>query len=189
VLGAGLLAFAQKPDPQESKSSDAKGSSDRMRTEMTGTADQSFVMKAAQGGMAEVQMGQLAKDHGSSQAVKDFGQHMIDDHSKANDELKNLVSQKNVTLPTDLDAKDKATYDRLSKLNGAAFDKAYMRDMVNDHKKDVAEFQKEANSGKDPDVKAWASKTVPTLQNHRQMAETTRQQVMSGNTSAAKQSH
>ena len=82
---------------------------------------------------------------------------MVDDHSKAGDDLKSLASQKNVTLPTDMDAKSKATYDRLSKLNGAAFDKAYMRDMVSDHRKDVAEFKKEANSGKDPDVKSWAS--------------------------------
>lgn len=179
VLSAGLIAFAQKTDDAHSK-----GSSDRMKSgETMGTADQTFVTKAAQGGMAEVQLGQLAKDHASSQAVKDFGQHMIDDHSKANDELKSLASQKSVTLPTDLDAKDKAVYDRLSKLNGAAFDKAYMRDMVSDHKKDIAEFQKEANSGKDPDVKAWASKTLPTLQSHLQMAESTRQQAMSGNSS------
>ena len=96
---------------------------------------------------------------------------MVDDHSKANDELKDLASKKNVTLPTDVDAKDKATMDRLSALNGAAFDKAYMRHMVSDHKKDISEFQKEASSGSDTDVKSWASKTLPTLQHHLQMAE------------------
>ena len=121
-----------------------------------------------------MQLGKLAQDHASSQAVKDFGQHMVDDHSKANDELKSLAQQKNVTLPADLDAKDKATIDRLSKLNGAAFDRAYMRDMVADHKKDIAEFQKESNSGLDADVKAWASKTLPTLQQHLQLAESTK---------------
>lgn len=168
VLGFGGLCA------QEQSSS---GSSDRMKSGTSGSADQQFMMKAAQGGMAEVQLGQLAKDHASSQAVKDFGQNMVDDHTKANDELKDLASRKNVTLPTSVDAKDQATIDRLSKLNGAAFDRAYMRDMVSDHKKDIAEFEKESNSGSDPDVKAWASKTLPTLQHHLQMATDTHRQV------------
>lgn len=152
------------------------GSSDRMTNKMNGQVgamDQRFMMKAAQGGMAEVQLGQLAVQHAGSQAVKDFGQRMVDDHSKANDQLKQLAAQKNVTLPTEVDAKDKATMDRLSNLNGAAFDRAYMRDMVADHKKDIAEFQREANNGKDPDVKAWASQTLPTLQTHLSLAEKT----------------
>jgi len=180
TLTAGLAAFvvgtalAQDPSASSSHSSQhdrSKGSADRMRSDMTGSADQQFMMKAAQGGLAEVEMGKLAKDHASSQNVKDFGQNMVDDHSKANDELKDLASKKNVTLPTDVDAKDKATMDRLSALNGAAFDKAYMRHMVSDHKKDISEFQKEASSGSDTDVKSWASKTLPTLQHHLQMAE------------------
>ena len=154
------------------------GSAERMTG--PGSPDQAFMMKAAQGGMAEVQSGNLAKEHAKSQAVKDFGQRMVDDHSKANDELRNLASQKNVTLPTDMDAKDKATYDRLSKLNGAAFDKAYMRDMVSDHRKDIAEFRRESESGKDPDVKAWASKTLPTLEDHLKLAEKTEKEVLSG---------
>ncbi|MGI8742094.1 MAG: DUF4142 domain-containing protein [Bryobacteraceae bacterium] len=146
------------------------------------SADQRFMMKAAQGGMAEVQLGQLAKDHASSQAVKDFGQTMVDDHTKANDELKTLASQKNVTLPTAIDPEDQATIDQLTKLNGAAFDKAYMQDMISDHQKDIAEFQTEANSGTDSDTKAWASKTLPTLQHHLQMAQDTQRQAMSGKT-------
>jgi putative membrane protein len=154
------------------------GNSDRMKSDMNGSPDRAFMMKAAQGGMAEVQLGNLAKDHASNDAVKQFGQHMVDDHSKANDELKSLAQQKNVTLPTDLDAKDKSTMDRLSTMNGAAFDKAYMRDMVADHRKDIADFQREANNGKDPDVKAWAAKTLPTLQNHLSMAQDTEKQVM-----------
>ncbi|MBV8819044.1 MAG: DUF4142 domain-containing protein [Acidobacteriaceae bacterium] len=152
-------------------------SADRMKEGgMAGSADSAFMMKAAQGGLAEVQLANLAQQHATNPAVKTFAQHMIDDHTKANDELKALASQKSVTLPTDLDAKDQASMDKLSKLNGAAFDKAYMKNMVMDHKKTVAEFQKESNSGKDPDVKAWASKTLPTLQNHLQMAMDTEQQ-------------
>jgi len=91
------------------------GSSDRMKSgsDLVPMADQHFMMKAAQGGMAEVQLGKLATQNASSQAVKDFGQKMVDDHSKANDELKGLAARKNVTLPTSLDPQDQATMDRL----------------------------------------------------------------------------
>jgi putative membrane protein len=135
------------------------------------SSDKMFMDKAAQGGMAEVQLGQLATEKAQSDDVKKFGQRMVDDHSKANDQLKSLASQKSVTLPTDLNAKDKALKDRLSKLSGAQFDHAYMQAMVKDHKEDIAEFQKEANRGKDSDVKNWASQTLPTLQDHLKMAE------------------
>ena len=135
------------------------------------TSDRQFMDKAAQGGMAEVELGQLAQQNGQSQEVKDFGKRMVNDHSKANDQLKQLASQKGVALPTGLDAKDQATKDRLSKLQGAAFDKAYMKDMVMDHKKDVAEFKKESMSAHDPDLKTWAGQTLPTLQSHLQEAE------------------
>ena len=130
-----------------------------------GSPDQAFMMKAAQGGMAEVQMGNLAKEHAKNQAVKDFGQRMVDDHTKAGEQLKNLAAQKNVTVPSEIDAKIKRFTTGSRRLNGAAFDKAYMRDMVSDHRKDVAEFHREANSGKDPDVKDWAVKTVPRSKN------------------------
>lgn len=158
----------------------AKGSSDRMKHDdmSAGSADSRWMMKAAQGGMAEVELGNLAKEHASNDAAKMFGQHMVDDHSKANDELKALAGQKNVTLPTAVDAKDKAIMDKLSAMNGAAFDKAYIRDMIADHKKDIAEFQKEANAGKDPEVKAWAAKTLPTLQSHLKMAMDAQTQLM-----------
>jgi len=135
--------------------------------------DSHFAMKAAAGGMAEVKLGELALRNASSQDVKTFGQRMVDDHTKANDNLKQIASKDNINLPTSIDAKDQATYDRLSKLHGAAFDKAYMQDMVKDHKTDVAEFQKEANSGKNPDIKGFASDTLPTLQQHLSLAEQT----------------
>ena len=133
--------------------------------------DSMFVTKAAQGGMAEVQMGQLATQNAENADVKSFGQQMVDDHTKANDQLKSLISSKGVTLPTSLDAKDQATYDRLSKLHGAAFDRAYMADMVRDHRADIAEFEKEASSGTDSDIKKFASDTLPTLKHHLSMAE------------------
>ena len=183
LVTAGLLTFASSALAQtDSPDSKRSGSASRMKSEGAANPDHTFMMKAAQGGMAEVELGQLAKDKASSDAVKTFGQHMIDDHSKANDELKDLASKKNVTLPADVDAKDRTTKDRLSKLSGEAFDRAYMRDMVADHRKDIAEFEREANNGKDPDVKAWAAKTLPTLQNHLKMAEDTERQIAGGKT-------
>ena len=135
--------------------------------------DSTFVTKAAQGGMAEVELGTLATQRASNQKVKDFGQKMVDDHSKANEELKALASQKGVQLPTAIDAKSQAMKTRLTGLQGAAFDRAYMQHMVTDHEHDVAEFQKEADHGADPDVKNFAAKTLPTLQGHLKMAQDT----------------
>jgi putative membrane protein len=158
----------QKSRRQSTKTADqSANSANRMGS------DQTFVTKAAHGGMAEVKLGTLATQKASNADVKAFGQQMVDDHSKANDELKQLASTKGITLPTDMDAKEQAKYDRLSKLSGAEFDRAYMKEMVSDHRTDVSEFRRESQSGTDPDVKAWAAKTLPTLEQHLQMAEST----------------
>jgi putative membrane protein len=133
--------------------------------------DQAFAKEAAIGGMAEVDLGQLAASKASSPDVKQFGQRMVDDHGKANDELKSWASQKSVNLPTELDAKHKAEHAKLEKLSGDAFDRAYMTSMVADHNKDVAEFQRQSKSAKDPDLKAWVTKTLPTLQDHQKSAK------------------
>ena len=132
--------------------------------------DEAWVMKIAKGGMAEVELGKLAAEKASSDAVKRFGQRMVDDHSKANDELKALAQNKKITLPTEIGPEEKALRDRLVKLSGPAFDQAYMKAMLNDHLKDVGEFRTESRSGKDPDVKAWAARTLPTLEEHLKMA-------------------
>jgi putative membrane protein len=133
---------------------------------MMKSADAKFAMKAAQGGMAEVQLGQLAAQKASSPDVKAFGQQMVDDHTKANDQLKSVASQENMTLPSTLDAKDQALMTKLQGLSGADFDKAYVKAMVKDHQEDVKEFQKEADKGKDPQIKNFASQTLPVLQQH-----------------------
>ena len=136
---------------------------DKMKDTMkAGSPDQKFVLEAASGGMMEVQLGQLAVSK---------AKHMVDDHSKANEELRGLASSKGITLPTALDAKQQAEVDKLSKMSGADFDHHYMMMMVTDHNKDVAAFERESKNGKDPDVKAWAAKTLPTLQEHQTMAK------------------
>jgi len=135
------------------------------------TGDKSFVMKAAQGGMTEVQLGQLAADKGSSQNVKDFGSKMVTDHGKANDELKSIASSKGLTLPDKLDAKHQAKVDKMSGMSGSAFDKAYVDAMVAAHKQDNALFAKEASSGQDAEIKAFAAKTDETVKMHLSMIQ------------------
>jgi putative membrane protein len=133
--------------------------------------DQEFMNKAAQGGMAEVMLGQTASSKGTSPDVKNFGNRMVSDHGKAGDELKQLAQTKGVTLPSDVDDESKKMSDKLSKLSGKDFDKAYISGMVDDHEKDVKEFEKASKDAKDPDLKAWATKTLPTLQDHLKMAK------------------
>jgi putative membrane protein len=129
------------------------------------------VREAAQGGMAEVELGKLATEKASSDQVKKFGQRMVDDHSKANDQLKQLASLEGIEVPDKLSPKDQMTKDRLSKLSGEQFDKAYMKDMVKDHKQDILDFKRESTAGSDQGVKTFASQTLPTLQDHLRQAQ------------------
>lgn len=133
-------------------------------------ADKSFVKSAANGGMMEVELGQVAAKNATSQDVKDFGQMMVTDHGKANDELKTLATNKGIKLPTQLKGMQKEKVDKMSKLTGDEFDKKYMKAMVKDHVKDVAKFKKASKEAKDPELKAWAEKTLPTLEQHLQRA-------------------
>lgn len=136
--------------------------------------DTKFMQKAASDGLAEVQLGQLAKERGMSDEVKSFANRMVADHGKANEELKSLAAAKGVTLPTDTDKKHKRKMEKLSKLSGPDFDRAYMKDMVKDHKEDVSAFRKEAKKSKDADVQKFAQSTLPTLEEHLAMAQKTR---------------
>ena len=128
--------------------------------------DEAFIKKAAIGGMAEVKLGEIAKEKAKQQGVKEFGSMMADDHGKANAELKSLCESKQVKVPADHDQKHQSKIEHLQKLSDADFDKAYVDEMVADHKKDVAEFEEASKSAKDPEVKAFAEKTLPTLRAH-----------------------
>lgn len=133
--------------------------------------DKEFAKKAAAGGMAEVKMGRLAEANGSSANIKSFGQKMITDHSAANASLKTAAAKDNVALPDNPSPDEQQTIDKLSKLNGDAFDREYAKTMVKDHSKDVQLFRKEADSGKDPELKAFAQKTLPKLEEHLRLAK------------------
>jgi putative membrane protein len=152
---------------------------------MSASADQKFAEAAAAGNAAEIQMGKLATEKAANEKVKQFGERMVTDHTKASAELKAIAAKKGMTLPDSPKPKDQATIEKLSKLSGPAFDKAYMRDMVKDHQKDVAEFQKEATNGSDPDLKAWAGTTLPILQEHLKLARETLSALNEGATSAS----
>jgi putative membrane protein len=147
-------------------------------------SDAQFAMKAAQGGLTEVQFGQLAESKGTSDAVKEFGKRMVNDHSKAGEQLKQVAQQENLNLPMEMSKTDKGSYERLSKLSGAEFDREYAKMMVRDHEKDVAEFQKESQDGKDELMKNFAAQTLPTLQEHLQLAKQVEKSTMNASNSS-----
>ncbi|MFN7927952.1 MAG: DUF4142 domain-containing protein [Blastocatellia bacterium] len=166
----------------------------KTNTMRTSSADHHFVEEAAVGGMAEVAFGQMAVERAANQDVKNFAQRMVDDHSKANQELMQLAETKGIKMSDSskmgqmntqntnqsgmkmteqqmaLKGKEREMMNRMMKLSGAEFDREYMRSQLKDHEKDIALFEKEANSGNDADLKAFAAKTLPTLREHQQMA-------------------
>lgn len=175
ALGA-LMVFAPGVLPAQASGAHMDEGTNRMMK----SGDATFAIEAAQGGTAEVKLGQLAVKKASDPNVKSFGQRMVDDHSKANDELKSVAAKDSMTLPNTLGAKDQELYDKLSALSGAAFDREYMKAMVKDHEEDIKEFQKEASKGTNPGIRNFASSTLPTLQKHLQMAKSTEQRLSAG---------
>jgi putative membrane protein len=134
-----------------------------------GHTDKTFVHMASSGGLAEVQLGQLATKQAASPDVKQFGQRMVDDHSKANQELATIAQAKNMPIATELDPEHRAMADKLTKLQGAAFDREYLLGQVADHEETVTLFMNQVKEGQDAELKAFASKTLPILQEHLQL--------------------
>lgn len=135
-----------------------------------GAADPAtFVKKAALGGMTEVEASKLAATKAQDPEVRSFAQKMVKDHTAANEELKTLAEKKGWTVPSSLDAKHKATVQKLSSKSGADFDAAYSKQMMHDHEMTVKLF-KDATQSSDTDLAAWAQKTLPKLEQHEQLA-------------------
>jgi putative membrane protein len=128
--------------------------------------DADWAVEAANGGMAEVEMGKLAQQKATNERLKNFGSMMVSDHSKAGDQLKQIATRKNITLPASLSDKEQKHLDELNKKSGKDFDKEYIDMMVDDHKKDVDKFKKGSNDLKDPDLKNFAAQTLPIIQMH-----------------------
>lgn len=145
---------------------------DGTRTGQLPAPDNKFVQDAVMGGKQEVQLGQMASQKATSPMVREFGKRMEQDHSKANAELKRILTQQGINEPTAMTTSTRST-GRLESLNGPGFDRAYMNDMVKDHKNDIAEFKKEAADGRDPEIRNFAAQTLPVLEEHLHMAEQT----------------
>ena len=176
VLLAALVAAGQDQNTNTNTNSNTTQNSNMSAssksTSTLSSSDQKFIMEAATNGLEEVELGKLAAERGSTDAVKQFGQRMVDDHTKANEELTQIASSKGVTPPTTLDDKHRADVTKMSQLSGADFDRAYLKEAgVKDHNKAVKLFQNEADKGKDADLKAFAAKTLPTIQEHLRMAQ------------------
>jgi putative membrane protein len=139
--------------------------------------DRDFVTEAAQGGLTELRLGELAEQQAKSTNVKDFGQRMVEDHGKANDKLKQIADQKGIELPQDLPKDARATYEDLQGKSGAEFDQAYIGEMVSDHEDAVAAFEDYVENAKDPELRSFAEETLPTLKEHLDQANQTREQV------------
>jgi putative membrane protein len=196
VTGSFLLASALAPGlaaaqtTQPSQGTKPAGQATRpaggeQKATAKGSPDSSFINEAAEGGMKEVELGKLAQSRATDSNVKAFAQRMATDHGKANKELMSLAKAKGITLPSSHPAKSTETgaagtagskdmSGELAGLKGAEFDRAYMTNMVEDHEKDVKAFEQEAQSGQDPEVKAWAAKQLPTLREHLSQAKSVR---------------
>lgn len=174
ITTTGLLAAVASPTvfAQKSASAPAAASAGSApAAAKVSRGDRNFFITAAEDGIAEVELGKLAQQKGGSEQVKGFGTQMVTDHSKAGDELKALAASKGVTLPS-TPGKHQKDIDKLAKKSGAEFDRDYARHMVDAHKKAVSLFEKTAKAGDDADVKALAGKTLPTLQQHLEHANT-----------------
>ena len=157
---------AQEPETTGATTATAKPAPAKAK----GQTGQPFISKAIEGNLAEVQLGQLAQQKGASDGVRTFGQQLVTDHTAANQKATAVAGQMSVTPPSEPNKQQKAVYDRMAKLSGDAFDRQFVKHMVDDHKKDVAEYQKAAKRKNDP-AAGYASETLPTLQQHLQTAQ------------------
>jgi putative membrane protein len=145
-------------------------SAEEQKSEKASASDTAFMMKAADGGMTEVELGKVAEKNGQKDDVKTFGNHMVKDHGKANDDLKSVAGKMKVTLPEKVSAKHQAKIDQMSKMSGDAFDTAYVKGMVEDHEKTVADFEKASGTVKNADLKKFIDDTLPVIKEHLEMA-------------------
>jgi putative membrane protein len=199
VLAAAPAMLAQTPGQRETDKTDKSKTQDQSQTESrdrvrsgeqaSGTAqlrnnERQFLMEAAQDSLVEIELGKLAQERASNPEVKEFGERMVEDHTKALEKLKETASNLNVTIPSELSAKHNTTVDRFSKPSGDEFDRAYMKHMVQDHKKAVNRFEKTAKNAQNADVKNLASETAPTLREHLEQAQKINTQISAKGTAS-----
>ncbi|MBA2621570.1 MAG: DUF4142 domain-containing protein [Acidobacteria bacterium] len=165
-----VLAMCASVVPAQTSGS-MNSSGDKMSMSGKANADAKFMMMAATSDMNEIGLSNMALQKSTNDDVKKMAQMMVDDHTKASDELKPIAASKNVVLPASMDAKHQAMMTKMQAMSGEAFDRAYIKAMVKDHQKAVKMFTKESTGGKDADARAFATKTLPVLQSHLTMAQ------------------
>jgi putative membrane protein len=174
LLVAGLLILPGYAQSNQGQSGGQKA------TGKLSQSDQNFLKQAAEGNLAEVQLGQLGQQKGTSSEVKQLAQALATDHQQNQQKLQSLAQKEGVTLPTAPLPKDKAATDKLSKLSGSAFDKAFAQHAVMEHQKDIAQFKHEESMTKNSDVKGYAGETLSKLQQHLQLAQNAEQKAVAG---------
>lgn len=172
ALGAGPAIAQNKGPSSGAPAAPASSSSAPKGDAKLDRGDRNFIAKAAASGMAEVEAGKLAAGKAQNPDIKQFGQQMVDDHTKANEELKSLASQKGLQLPSAIDRKHVAEMKKLEKASGTDFDRDYIRNLgTRDHAEAVKLFQKASKDAKDPEVKAFAAKYLPIIARHEETAK------------------
>jgi len=183
LVGAGFALSAQAQNPPADIKSNPpgaaaqQGSAARANDHRVPEADRQFAEKAAMAGMEEVELGKLAQQKAQAADVKQFGERMVHDHTQANEKLKQIAFAESIDLPSKFDHKADKDMDKLQKLSGAAFDRAYIKAQASDHQKVVKEFRKEAKSGKDSQLRDFAQSTLPTLEEHLKLAQSAQQEL------------
>jgi putative membrane protein len=167
ALVCGTLAAAEA---QNTQNATQPPKSTAQSPALSTNPDHAFLQQMAMGNLAEVELGEVATKKTTNAKVKAFAQRMVGDHGKAGAEVKSLAATKQVALPTGVGDENKATIDKLSKLSGTAFDRAYATSMVEKHQKTLDTLKRQSMSGNDEQVKAWAAKTAPTVEEHLKMA-------------------
>jgi putative membrane protein len=176
LAGAALIGLMAQPALAQSQDTTQQQPAQAGQQQLA-QEDMEFATKAAQGGLKEVQLGQLAQQQATRDEVKQFGQRMVEDHGQANEQLMQIAQDKGIELPQELADEDQQKYDELQQKSGEEFDQAYMDEMVRDHEEDVEEFQQYVETGQDPDLTGFAEQTLPVLEEHLQLAQQTQEQV------------
>ena len=150
------------------------------QVQLVSDQDREFVNKAATGGLAEVELGRIAAQRAARPSVRSFGERMVTDHGRSSEQLASLARSKGIEVPTALEPSQQAMRDRLSGLSGNDFDRDYMSEMVRDHTEDIALFERAAETSTDPDLKAWATRSLPMLREHLALARQVNSEVVLG---------
>ncbi len=171
LAASGILLLGQAAAQQSHTQTQGQSGQTMQSQGNLSMADQHFLTQAAEDNQAEIQIAQLAQQRGSSDAVKQFAQTLVTDHTQAQNQLQQLAQNYGMTMPTTVNSKDQKEYNRLSSLSGEEFDKAFLKQQVRDHQKDISKFNAEAQRSQDSGIKSFASSMVPALQKHLQMAQ------------------